>query len=261
MTTARRLAALLVLPVALAAGPAPAPAGAAAPAVSVTPVSPATATDPFVSGESVTVAVGPNGLFGPGSRINVLECADPGGSAAGLPTDISGCDGTTVEGTTVLVGADGSFQVPYTIWSLPNAALGEQPNWLPVCNQSNPCVLYVGQNQEDFTQPKVFSAPFTVAPSGPGGSPAPGGTTPPPPGGGTAGTATGGGAGAVGGGGSGAPGPGGGTGDPVALRSRAPGSLAQTGLPALVTLGGLLGLVLALIGLALTRATRARRAS
>ena len=45
------------------------------------------------------------------------------------------------------------------------------PHWAsnrtykPICNQTNSCVLYVGQNQNDFTAPKVFSAPFLICSS------------------------------------------------------------------------------------------------
>jgi hypothetical protein len=102
--------------------------------------------------------------------VNILECADPGGSLANLPKSDSTCDGNTIQGNTMLVAANGSASDSnYTIYLLPSAALGEQSNNQPVCNQTNPCVLYVGQNQNDFTAPKVFSTPFTIAPAS-GGS-------------------------------------------------------------------------------------------
>ncbi len=67
---------------------------------------------------------------------------------------------------TVLVAGDGSFEIShYTIYSLPNTALEETPDVMPVCNSGSECVLYIGQDQNDFTQPKVFSAPFTVQPT------------------------------------------------------------------------------------------------
>ncbi|MHB8681858.1 MAG: hypothetical protein ACYDA2_07170 [Acidimicrobiales bacterium] len=92
----------------------------------------------------------------------VLECADPGGKAANLPTDDSECDGATQYPKTVLFGHDGSARIPdYQLFELPNAALGEQSNAALVCGtRADPCVLYVGLDQNDFTQPKVFSAPF-----------------------------------------------------------------------------------------------------
>jgi hypothetical protein len=104
--------------------------------------------------------------------VNVLECADPGGSAAGLPKNDSTCDGLTIQGNTVLVKPDGSVAVAgYTIYRLPSPTLGEQANAGPVCNDTNACVLYVGQNQNAFSQPKMFSPPFTVV-GGPAGRPA-----------------------------------------------------------------------------------------
>lgn len=116
------------------------------------------------SGETVSVSVGPNGFFTPNSHVNILECADPEGTTKNLPTDDSTCDGNTIEGNTVLVGSNGSFsEASYTVYSLPSSTLGEQSNHLPVCNQTSECVLFVGQNQNDFTAPKVFSKPFTIA--------------------------------------------------------------------------------------------------
>jgi hypothetical protein len=137
-----------------------APAGASAPTLTVTP-----STD-LHDGESVSVSIGPNSVFTPNSRVNILECADPGGSVANLPKDDSTCDGNTIQGNTILVAANGSASDPnYTIYLLPSPALGEQSNDQPVCNQTNPCVLYVGQNQNDFTAPKVFSTAFSIAPA------------------------------------------------------------------------------------------------
>ncbi len=152
---------LLALAATVGAGPAGAVSG-----VTVTPGA------PFTDGETVTVSVGSNSVFTPNAKVNILECADPGGSAANLPTDDSTCDGNTIQGNTVLVHGDGSLSAPnYTIYRLPSTTLGEQPNVQPVCNESNPCVLYVGQDENDFTQPKMFSAPFTVSAVAGGSSP------------------------------------------------------------------------------------------
>jgi hypothetical protein len=118
------------------------------------------------SGQTVSVSVGATSFFTPNAHVNILECADPGGTAAHLPTSISTCDGNTVQGNTVLIAANGSFsEADYTVYALPNSALGEQANVQPACNQTDPCVLYVGQNQNDFTAPKVFSPPFTIGPA------------------------------------------------------------------------------------------------
>jgi hypothetical protein len=141
-----------------------APAGASAPTLTVSP------STNLHDGESVSVSIGPNSVFTPNSRVNILECADPGGSVANLPKSDSTCDGNTIQGNTILVAANGSASdSDYTIYLLPSPALGEQSNDQPVCNQTNPCVLYVGQNQNDFTAPKVFSTAFSIAPAA-GGS-------------------------------------------------------------------------------------------
>jgi len=120
----------------------------------------------YHDGETISVGVGPNGYFTPNARINIIECADPGGLASNLPKDITTCDGNTVQGNTILVGGNGSFsQSGYPVYLLPSPSLGEQANYMPICNQTSYCVLYVGQNQNDFTAPRVFSAPFLIEPS------------------------------------------------------------------------------------------------
>lgn len=118
----------------------------------------------FHSGQTITVSMGPNKTFKPFIRINILECADPGGSKAHLPTSINTCDENTVQANSLIPQANGSFTQKYTVYSLPSATLGEQANWQPVCNKTHQCVLFVGEDQDDFTKPKVFSEPFTITP-------------------------------------------------------------------------------------------------
>ncbi|MHB8681847.1 MAG: Ig-like domain-containing protein [Acidimicrobiales bacterium] len=137
-------------------------AATSTPTVTLNPAPPAGG---YTDQQLITVSVGPNSLFSPGQTVNVLECNDPGGSPANLPTDVSSCDGATIQPTTLLANADGSFTLnDYQLFELPNLALGENNNpYSPArCDRSNPCVLYVGMDQNDFTQPKVFSAPFTI---------------------------------------------------------------------------------------------------
>jgi hypothetical protein len=132
---------------------------AAAPVLTVSP------GGPFQSGQTIAISVGANSVFTPHSAVNVLECADPGGTVANLPKDDSSCDGNTIQANTIIVADNGSFsETGYTLYQLPSAALGEQANFQPVCNESNPCVLYIGQDQNDFTAPKLFSALFTIGP-------------------------------------------------------------------------------------------------
>jgi hypothetical protein len=136
-------------------------ASASAPSVALTPLPKSGA---YENNQTITVAVGPNSLFHPGARIVIIECADPGGDAAHLPVSFDTCDENTVQGDTVSVATNGSFSEPsYSIYSTPNSAFGEPADWQPICNATNQCVLYVGENQNDFTQPKLFSVPFAVS--------------------------------------------------------------------------------------------------
>lgn len=139
------------------------PAGAAAP-----PVLHIT-KGPYYNGETVNISVGPNHLFRPYLHVNFLECADPGGKKKNLPVNVNTCDGNTIEGNTVIVNKNGSWsETGYQLWSLPNVkSLGEEPGAQPVCNRTHKCVLYIGENQENFTFPKMFSASFTIASSKP----------------------------------------------------------------------------------------------
>jgi hypothetical protein len=151
---------LCVMAAAFVVGTTPASSASAVPTLIVSPIT------GLHNAETVSVSVGPNRFFTPHSHVNILECADPGGTSAKLPKDISTCDGNTIQGDTVLVADDGSFSEPkYTVYRLPSSTLGEQTNNQPVCDQANQCVLYVGQNQNDFTAPKLFSAPFSIAAS------------------------------------------------------------------------------------------------
>jgi hypothetical protein len=122
----------------------------------------------FHNEQLISVAVGPNKYFRPYSRVNILECADPGGKKKNLPTNADTCDGNTIQGNTILVAQNGSFsEHGYELYSLPNISqLGELSDGQPVCNEKKSCVLYIGENQENFTSPKMFSAPFQLQSSG-----------------------------------------------------------------------------------------------
>ncbi len=119
---------------------------------------------PYHNGELINLSVGANHFYKPYSRINLLECADPGGLKKNLPTSVATCDGNSIEGNSILIAKNGSWsETGYQLFALPNVkSLGELPDGQPVCNQRKPCVLYIGENQENFTWPKQFSAPFTI---------------------------------------------------------------------------------------------------
>ena len=135
----------------------------------------AASTSAFSSGQEVDVAIPANSDLVPGSKVNIEECADPSGTPANLPTNATECDGNTIQGNTVFVNSDGSvLELNYHVYALPDStSLGEPGTSQPVCDLSDVCVLYVGENQGDFTQPHVFSQPFYVNPvAGDSGTPA-----------------------------------------------------------------------------------------
>jgi hypothetical protein len=120
------------------------------------------------SGQNITVSVGPNKHFEPLLQVNVIQCSDPGGTTANLPTKLQFCDEDTIQGNSIIVKPNGSFdETGYTIYRLPSSTLGEGRTETPICDATHECVLYVGQDQNDFTKPKAFSSPFFVT----GGTP------------------------------------------------------------------------------------------
>ncbi len=129
-----------------------------------------TAGSPFASGQIIEVRVPANSSLRPGAGIKILECGAPHGV---VPTDPSACDGLTIQPDTVLVNSDGSVNYTrtsttsgFTVYALPNHhSLGEPKDTQPVCNTTHLCVLYIGQNQLDFTAPHFWSQPFEVSPN------------------------------------------------------------------------------------------------
>jgi hypothetical protein len=118
----------------------------------------------YADGQTIDISAGPNAFFTFGNLVNILECGDPGGKTANLPRDESDCDGLTIQPTTVAINHDGSFSLKgYVVYALPNTKVLEEPkDSLPICNATHACVLYVGENQSDFTEHHEFSAPFFV---------------------------------------------------------------------------------------------------
>jgi hypothetical protein len=123
---------------------------------------------PFSSGQGINVVIPANTVLQPNQNVNILECGAPGGVP---PTDPSGCDALTIQGPTLTVNSDGSVALQaetgtlYTVYALPDAySLGESSG-PATCDATHPCVLYVGQNQNDFTQPHFWSQPFYVTPT------------------------------------------------------------------------------------------------
>ena len=117
----------------------------------------------FHDGQNVTVSMGPNKIFTPYIRLLIIQCADPGGTKANLPTGLIDCDANTLQGNSVIPAKDGSFsESGYTIYRLPSPTLGENSHSSPQCDATHKCVLFVTEDFNDFHKPKVFSEPFTV---------------------------------------------------------------------------------------------------
>ncbi len=143
---------------------------------------------PYSSGQTIDISVAANstlslsnletnGGYSGEPAMKAVECADPEGLSANLPsTPVGHCDGQTLLSTSA-VNADGSFTINnYGIFALPDSAtFGENPNSAPVCGVGNDeCVLYLGPNQNDFSKPHLFSAPFSVLANGDDGGENPG---------------------------------------------------------------------------------------
>ena len=140
---------------------------------------------PFSSGQNINVVVPTNetfssddGLGNNTSAINVLECSAPNGV---VPTNPNVCDGNTIQGNTILPATDGSFTYNnYTVYALPDSvSLGEGSTG-PVCGNTpaTECILYIGNNQGDFTKPHLWSQPFLIASNADDGGENPGDGTP-----------------------------------------------------------------------------------
>jgi hypothetical protein len=101
------------------------------------------------------------------ASIFVLECAAPNGVS---PTQISACDGNTISPDPINANSDGSINYAasegslYTLYSLPSSVVDNGSTSGPVCGSTSAteCILYIGQNQGDFTAPHVWSQPFYV---------------------------------------------------------------------------------------------------
>ncbi len=161
------------------------PAGAAPPASgdivpgSAQAVAPFTAGQPFDSGQTIHVVIPSNSAFaGSHSGINIVECSAPNGAP---PTNTSACDGNTIQGDTILPNSDGSFTYDnYELFALPDSVtFGEGPSG-PACGNTaaTECILYIGNNQGDFTQPHLWSQPFSIDANGNDAGANPGDGTP-----------------------------------------------------------------------------------
>jgi hypothetical protein len=149
------------------AGAAPPTSGSIVPNSAVPIDTNFTAGTPFSSGQNINVVVPANSVFTSTTQdINVLECSAPNGV---IPTSPSACDGNTINGPTLTANGDGSidFQAStgsgYPVYALPDTHLFETPSGVPCGNTAaTECILYIGVQQSDFTQPHVWSQPFFI---------------------------------------------------------------------------------------------------
>jgi hypothetical protein len=145
------------------------------------PVGTVAAGKPFSSGQTINVVIPANSTFNSPDNttaINILECAAPNGV---IPTLTTACDGNTIQGPTVTANTNGSFTLTgYTVYALPDSvSLGEGSGG-PVCGNTlaTECILYIGNNQNNFTAPHLWSQPFLINANGTDNGANPGDGTP-----------------------------------------------------------------------------------
>ena len=119
-------------------------------------------TGPFTDGQIIVVS---GSGFPPPSQdpsgLQIIECSDPQGSAANLPTDAtSGCEGITVNPSQINTDRTGAFRTSYRIASLSTSAGTSSID----CSATQVCVLWVGTDYNNaFTSgAHAFSKPFVV---------------------------------------------------------------------------------------------------
>ena len=139
-----------------------------------TVTAPTAPAGPYTDGQTITVSGTGFSTRASGNTMQIIECADPDGTAANLPQDNSSCDVTTENSNSIVPATDGSFTDQYPITALNTAVSGGGYESNIDCNATNYCVLWIGEDEvNNFTgttdQPVAFSPPFLVNPAGAGG--------------------------------------------------------------------------------------------
>jgi hypothetical protein len=123
---------------------------------------------PYASGQIVEVNIPANTALQANVSIKIIECADPGGLVANLPTSAAGCDTSTKQGDTIIPASDGSYDYlagdqhgdsGYTVYSEPK--LGGSST-ITCGSAATPCVLWIGDNYNNFAVNQLWSEPFQV---------------------------------------------------------------------------------------------------
>ena len=136
----------------------------------------AVATNPLANHEVVDLSVAANSTLSRSSLedagfpsgavvIKVLECADPDGQEANLPKKPTDCEPETIDSVPGAQENGSLFLKGFTMYALPDPVdLGVSNG--TVCDAQHQCVLGFFSNQNDFSKPHLFSAPFQVVSSG-----------------------------------------------------------------------------------------------
>jgi hypothetical protein len=90
--------------------------------------------------------------------MQILECSDPGGTTANLPSSNLFCDGSTINPSQINTDSHGSFIAKYTVYTLNSTHTSNIS-----CDKTHFCVLWVGVDyNQNFFGPHAFSTPFEV---------------------------------------------------------------------------------------------------
>jgi len=118
---------------------------------------------PFTDGQTISLSGSGFPTHGQDpTGLQVIECSDPQGAPANLPTDATGCDGVTVNPAQINTDASGRFTAPYQLSVLSSRGGGTSSN--VDCDGTHQCVLWVGidYNNAFISGPHAFSGPFVV---------------------------------------------------------------------------------------------------
>ncbi len=129
-----------------------------------TPSGSSTPGKPFSSGQTITINVPANTVLPGDTNVLIEECSAPNGV---IPSLSSACDSNTVDSDTITPNSDGpgdgSFTYStYQVFALPDTLIGDTGSSSVHCGPTaaTECMLYIGDNVQDFTQPHFWSQPF-----------------------------------------------------------------------------------------------------
>ena len=91
--------------------------------------------------------------------VQILECSDPGGTVANLPTSAANCEGSTVSPLPINTDAAGGFHAQYQVEQLSVKHVSSIN-----CDVHHYCVVWVGvdYNGAFLSGPHAFSSAFRV---------------------------------------------------------------------------------------------------